>query len=228
MNLSSTVIVRESLGPRVAADLREAIVIGDLPAGDRLVEADLANRYGVSRGPVRDAFRILQAEGLVESRRQGVVVTGIRPDDINELYSLRGALEALAVRIIMDGGDSVPLARLESTVEAMEEAARANDPHGFGEADIDFHNQLCALSGHRRLTDVWEQYKEIMMTLLRLTVFLHQDLDASAAKHRDLFDLIAEGDPVAVEAELASHLDGSRKRMVTVWEQALERRRTKS
>lgn len=228
MTVNPTVIVRESLGPRVAADLREGIVIGDLPAGTRLVEAELAGRYGVSRGPVRDAFRILQAEGLVESARQGVVVTGIGPDDINELYSLRGALEALAVRIIMNGGDRISLARLEATIEAMEAAAEANDPHGFGEADIDFHNQLCTLSGHRRLTDVWEQYKEIMMTLLRLTVFLHQDLDASAAKHRDLFALIKAGDPVVVEAELANHLEGSRKRMVTVWEQALERRRIKS
>jgi DNA-binding FadR family transcriptional regulator len=67
-----------------------------------------------------------------------------------------------------------------------------------------------------------------MMTLLRLTVFLHQNLEANAAKHRELFDLIKAGDPIAAEAELASHLEGSRQRMVTVWEQALERRRIKS
>lgn len=228
VSLSPTVIVRESLGPRVAAGLRQAIVIGDLPAGERLIEADLAERYGVSRGPVRDAFRILQAEGLVESRRQGVVVTGIGSDDINELYSLRGTLEALAVRLVMKGGETISLSRLESTVRDMERAADAKDPEEFGLADIDFHNEICALSGHRRLTDVWQQYKEIMMTLLRLTVFLHQNLEANAAKHRELFDLIKVGDPIAAEAELANHLEGSRLRMVTVWEQALERRRIKS
>lgn len=228
MSLSPTVIIRESLGPRVAAGLREAIVMGDLPEGERLIEADLAERYGVSRGPVRDAFRILQAEGLVESRRQGVVVTGIGPDDINELYSLRGTLEALAVRLVMKGAETTSLARLDDTVQAMERAAGAKDPEAFGLADIDFHNEICALSGHRRLTDVWQQYKEIMMTLLRLTVFLHQNLDANAVKHRELFDLIKAGDPTAAEAELANHLEGSRQRMVTVWETALDRRRTNS
>lgn len=228
MTRSPALIVRESLGPRVAASLREAIVIGDVSAGERLIEAELAERYGVSRGPVRDAFRILQAEGLVESRRQGVVVIGIGPDDINELYSLRGALEALALGLMMGGAREIGISDLEKTVERMQRAADARDPDLFGLADIDFHNTICVLSGHRRLTDVWERYKEIMMTLLRLTVFLHQDLHASAAKHRELFDLIKGGDPREVEAELARHLEDSRQRMVKVWEHALERRRTQT
>lgn len=222
----ATVIQRESLGPRVAAALREAIAAGDLQPGARLIEVDLAEQFGVSRGPVRDAFRILQAEGLVESQQPGMVVTGIGPDDINELYSLRGALEALAVRLVAERCDAGQFERIGRHIERMQQAADASDPAAFALADIDFHNEICVLSGHKRLADVWQQYKETMMTLLRLTFFLDQDLQISTAKHRELFELIRAGDPGAAETELANHLEGSRRRMVQVWQRALERRRT--
>lgn len=223
MALNPTMIVRESLGPQVAAGLREAIVAGEMPAGARLIEAELAERYGVSRGPIRDAFRILQAEGLVEGARQGVVVTGIAATDINELYSLRGALEGLALNRLMQTS-GVQLGALEAAVTRMQYAADAGDLENFGLADIEFHNTICVLSGHRRLADVWEQYKEIMMALLRQTIFAkNHDLQASSEKHLALFRLIRDGDPVAAGAELTAHLEGSRQRMVQFWQQATRR-----
>lgn len=224
--IPSIVIQRESLGPRVASALREAIAAGELQPGERLIEVDLAEQFGVSRGPVRDAFRILQAEGLVESQQPGMVVTGIKPEDINELYSLRGALEALAIGMVTSRADAEQMARIGSFIDKMQAAADRNDPAAFALADIDFHNEICVLSGHKRLADVWQQYKETMMTLLRLTIFLDQDLHVSAASHRELFDLIKSGNPAAAESELENHLEGSRKRMVQVWEKALERRRS--
>lgn len=218
-------IQRESLGPRVAAALREAIAAGDLQPGARLIEVELAEKFGVSRGPVRDAFRILQAEGLVATQQPGMVVTGMGPDDINELYSLRGAIEGLAIRLATGNSTADKVERIGRLVDDMQRAADANDPSGFSTADISFHNEICVLSGHKRLADVWQQYKEVMMTLLRLTIFLDQDLQVSTAKHRDLLDLIKAGDPAAAEEELTDHLEGSRRRMVQVWEKALERQR---
>lgn len=218
------VIQREALGPKVAGALREAIATGELVRGERLIEAELAERFGVSRGPVRDAFTILQGEGLVESQQPGMVVIGIDQESINELYSLRGALEGLAVRLAVARGGKNDLAEVNGHVEVMQRAADAGDPAAFARADIAFHNQICLLSGHKRLADVWQRYREIMMTLLRLTVSPDQDLLASADKHRQLLALIRSGDSAAAEAELASHLDGSRARMVKVWERAVARR----
>lgn len=219
------VIQREALGSQVAAALREAIAAGEFMRGERLIEVDLAEQFGVSRGPIRDAIRILQLEGLVESQGPGMVVTGIDKDSINEVYSLRGAIEGLAVRLAVARRDDGRYEDIARHVEAMERAAAANDPAGFAQADVAFHNQICLASGHKRLADVWQRYEEIMMTLLRLTISLDQDLAASAAKHRSLLELIKAGDSDAAEAEFANHLEGSRARMVKVWERALERRR---
>ena len=220
------IIHREALGSQVAAALREAIAAGKLARGERLIEVDLAAKYGVSRGPIRDAIRILQLEGLVENGSGGVTVAGLDQDDINEIYSLRGAIEGLAVRLIAQRRSHDDYERLGHHVSVMEQAACTSDSASFAQADIAFHNEICLVSRHKRLADVWQRYKAIMMTLLRLTLSPDQDFKASAAKHRKLLDLIRAGDPHAAEAELADHLDGSRARMVRVWEHALERRRS--
>ena len=218
-------INRDALGSQVASALREAIASGQYARGERLIEADLAQAYGVSRGPIRDAFRILQLEGLVDSQQRGVTVIGIDEDAISEIYSLRGAIEGLAVRLAVGRADEAGVKQLSRHVDDMQAAAEVNDPAAFAQADIAFHNAICLLSGHKRLTDVWQQYEGIMMTLLRLTISLDQNLQASTNKHRQLLDLIGAGEPNAAQAELAVHLDGSRERMVKVWKQALQRRR---
>ena len=226
MGKTSTVIIqRQALGSQVAAALREAIAAGEIMRGERLIEVDLAERFGVSRGPIRDAIRILQLEGLVESQSPGVVVTGIDEDGINEVYSLRGAIEGLAVQLTVARRDQERYDGIARHVEAMERAALDNDPAAFAKADVAFHNEICLASGHKRLADVWQGYEAIMMTLLRLTISLDQDLAASAAKHRSLLELIKTGNSGAAEAEFADHLEGSRARMVKVWETALKRRR---
>lgn len=218
-------IQREALGSQVANALREAIAAGELVPGQRLIETDLAEMYGVSRGPVRDAMRILQIEGLIESQPPGMVVVGIDEEAIGEIYSLRGAIEGLAIRLAVERCDEEMASRLLKHVDLMERAASSDNAALFAQADVAFHNEICLVSRHRRLADVWQRYEPIMMTLLRLTISLNQDLVASAGKHRELTDLIRSGDPDAAEAELSRHLDGSRERMVAVWERALARRR---
>lgn len=220
-------IQREALGSRVATELRIAIAAGEFAPGARLIEVDLASHFGVSRGPIRDAFRILQAEGLIEPHQpgSGMVVTGIDQDSIIELYSLRGAIEGLAIRLAVARYDEAQMHLIDQLVVQMERAAQNNDPSAFALADVAFHNEICHLSGHKRLTDVWRQHEGIMMTLLRLTISLDQNLSSSTKAHRLLLDLIRGGDEEAAARELLEHLDRSKQRMINVWEKALERRR---
>lgn len=214
-------INRESLGSQVAAELRTGIISGNLRAGERLIEAELAEGYDVSRGPIRDAFKILLAEGLVEVRRQGVVVASVGASDINDLYSLRAALEKLALSSFMQAGNPKQLSQLKTPVDRMQEAAVAGDLEAFGVADIEFHNTLCLLSGHKRLADVWGQYRAILMAFLRQTIFVEEhDLHASQAKHLELYKLIEDGREDEACAELVRHLEESRRRMVRLWEQS--------
>lgn len=205
---------RKAYGEQVTEYLRNAIVQGELPVGQRLVEEQLANQFGVSRGPIRDALRRLEQESLVESRGTGNYVIGIAESDIDELYSLRQAVESLAADLAMDRTTAEGWAEMDSLVRVLEEAADAQDHVGFAATDIQFHSRIYTLSGHRRLADVWQQYAPILTTLLRTSVLKDADLHESAAKHRLLLELMTAGDKAGVAAELKDHLEGSHQRML--------------
>lgn len=204
-------IARVSLGDRVAHSLRELIIGGGLEAGTHLVEESLAERFGVSRGPIRDALRILEAEGLLESRKRGVFVTGLTDADVEELYSLRQSLESLAVRLAMRSAQSWD--RAGDALERMEKAARMGDPGAFSDADMDFHTEFYRMSRHRRITAVWEQYRPTFTVILDVTNAQGRDLASSAAAHARLLELARAGDEDAALAALTDHLDGARDRL---------------
>jgi len=206
-------IRRQAYGEQITGHLRDAIVRGALPVGQRLVEEHLAEQFGVSRGPIRDALRRLEAESLVESRGAATYVLGIAEADIDELYSLRQAIEGLAVQLAMERSRDSDWAELAVLVEALDRAAMARDHETFAGLDTQFHSLIYAHSGHRRLADIWEQYAPILTTLIRSTLDVDADLQESADKHRLLLELMMSGDHPAVAAELHNHLEGSRSRM---------------
>ncbi len=212
------VIVREPLGRQVANHLRDAIVRGELGAGQRLVETEIAEQLNVSRGPVRDGLRILATEGLVAKQGQGVTVLRLDDTDIEELYSLRAAIETLALGITMARAGQPDLSGLEAILLEMNDAADRGDTAAFTRADAGFHTTLCEMSGHRRATAVWRQLEPTTVALLRVTIQQDRDLRKTAAKHRLLADLIAAGDPRPALAELDAHLAGSRDRMLQAWQ----------
>src|SRR5450755_4185891 len=102
---------RKSLGEDVAERLRDAILHGELSPGQRLREEELSARIQVSRGPVRDAFILLEQEGLVRSsRNRGVSVVELTRTDLQEIYTLRSVLEPLAISLAIEQGDASDLA----------------------------------------------------------------------------------------------------------------------
>lgn len=206
---------KKAFGEQVTEQLRNAIVRGNLPVGQRLVEEQLAGQFGVSRGPIRDALRRLEQESLVESRGTGTYVMGIVDADIDELYSLRQAVEGLATDLAMEHTSSTGWTKMALLVDVLEKAADDGDHDVFAATDIEFHSLIYVLSGHRRLSDIWHQYAPMLTTLLRTTVLEDIDLHDSAAKHRFLLDLMMSGDREAVAAELRDHLENSHQRMLT-------------
>lgn len=204
-----------ALGQHVVDHLRRLIITGDLQAGTHLVESQLSESFNVSRGPVRDALRQLETEGLVESRRRGVFVIGLRSEDIEELYLLRQVLEAEAVRLCMEAGSD--LTEAGSALDRMGAAAERADPVGFAEADLDFHTAFYAHSGHRRLGSIWQQYRPTFAGMLSVTNAEDRDLAPIHRDHVELLDLIGAGDHAAVAPVLREHIDGSRTRMLTAY-----------
>lgn len=202
-----------SLGEQVADIIRRRIVRGELAQGDRLTEEGVAEEFGVSRGPVRDAVSLLVYEGLVESRRpRGIYVRGLTLDDIEQLYSLRGALEQLALRrALMAGAET--WRPVGEHVERMERAADASNHAEFYRADVDFHSAFYELAGHSRLLATWRQYEPTFKALLEVTINHDEDLHESAESHRALYELILGGDADRVADALADHLERAEARM---------------
>ena len=210
-------VVREALGQQVANYLRAAIVRGELTTGQRLVETDIAESLEVSRGPVRDGFKILEVEGLIGKRGQGYVVLSLADSDIRELYSLREALESLALRLTMEHSPLPDLTPLRETIARMRIAAETRDVQAFARADIGFHAALCDVSGHRRVASVWRQHEPITTALIGATVLLDSDLHKTTDRHLDIVRLIEAGDIDDALAELHDHLHGSEQNMRDAW-----------
>jgi len=213
--MSSVQVQRSrSLGRQVADVLRQRIVRGEILPGSRLVEEAVAEEFAVSRGPVRDAFTQLSFERLVEVRKPaGVFVIGLTLDDVEQLYSLRGALEALALRRAMRVEDDERWRESEASVEAMLESARRQDAEAFLAADLVFHSRIYDLAEHPRLLGAWEQYKPTFEALLDVTIHQDRDLTDAAEDHAQLLQTMRSGDEEAASAALARHLEGSHARM---------------
>lgn len=214
--MSDTVRRGESLGAQIANVLRQRIVRGILAPGERITEEALAEEFDVSRGPVRDALTQLSFEELVRIQRpRGVFVVGLTGDDVDQLYSLRGALEQLALsRAIRVEHDS-RWRMMADAVQRMADAADAGDHAAFVEADLDFHSQIYALADHPRLEGAWRQYLPTFTALLDVTINHDDDLHDSAGDHVALMDVMRSGDADRAAEVLTAHLNGARDRMLS-------------
>ncbi|MEK7278368.1 MAG: GntR family transcriptional regulator, partial [Chloroflexota bacterium] len=115
-------VEEKSLRDHVAENIRRAIEAGVLKPRDRLVEAEIAAQMGISRAPVREAIRLLEQEGFVTTTpRKGTFIVELERQDIEEIYSLRSALEGLAVKMAMPHLDATEMDALESLVNDMRE-----------------------------------------------------------------------------------------------------------
>lgn len=214
--MTQTVKRGESLGAQVAGVLRQRIVSGELAPGARITEEALAEEFAVSRGPIRDALTQLSFEMLVEVQRpRGVYITGLTTDDVDQLYSLRGALEQLALSRAMRVEDDARWSAMAAAVARMETAADAGDHAAFVAADLEFHSQIYALADHPRLQGAWSQYLPTFAALLEVTINHDDDLHESSGDHVTLMGVMRTGTPDQAAEVLAAHLDGARDRMLS-------------
>lgn len=210
-----------ALGKHVLDELRRRIITGELAVGTHLVEKRLSQTFDVSRGPIRDALRQLETEGLVESRRRGVYVIGLTTEDLAELYSLRQVLEAEAVRLCMNLETGIDATDARHALDQMRDAAENSDPVTFASADLAFHSSFYAQSGHRRLASFWEQYRPTFADMLGVTNTVDGDLRPTYRDHEDLLRIIQTGEVEQVMPKLRTHIEGSHDRMLAAYRRYL-------
>jgi len=192
-----------------AADrIRDEILSGRLTRGERLVEAKIAAALHVSRGPVREAFKLLRAEGLLqEEPRRGTYVVSLSPDDVRELYDLRAAVEARAAKLVARSRDERDLALLRSRLDTLARAASEGDVRAVSRADLEFHEAVARCSGNGRLLAVFQRSAPLLKTLLALDEHLYASLDEVADEHRPMLEAIELGDGDLASRRFEEHVE---------------------
>jgi DNA-binding GntR family transcriptional regulator len=193
--------------------MRDAILSGELPAGEKLVEADLAMRFGTSRGPIREAVRELVREGLiVEYPRRGNVVSTLTARDLAEVYGVREALELEAVQRLIERRDGTVLRQLERHLDDLERGYEylKNIVH-----DLAFHRTLIAASGNERMIAIHEQMLMQTAHLLRTAAAANPTLQSTVRKsaHRDILAALVAGDADATVKAIKAHYQYAGERL---------------
>jgi DNA-binding GntR family transcriptional regulator len=198
---------RGNMPSEVAHVLREAILDGSLPPGIWLREAEVARELKVSRTPVRDAFRVLDAEGLVTiNANQGAVVSMMTSDDVLELYAVRTTLEALAARLAARRAPERCLSEFSRLIPEMKAAA---DEERFGDLsklNLQFHIVVLAASGNRYLERALSQIQSASRRFPDPTLQLPGRAQESLREHISLADAISMGDVEGAEKLAAEHM----------------------
>ncbi|MFH8500644.1 GntR family transcriptional regulator [Streptomyces coeruleorubidus] len=196
---------RRGLADEVADRIREAIFSGAYAPGAPLREVELSGVLQVSRGPVREALRALEREGLVHCAwHRGTVVTTLSADDVAELDSLRGALEDLAVQQVIAHASEDDLAAIDKAAGAME---NTTDPHTMVRLDIAFHDAIFAATGHQRLAAAWDAIRCQVHLFLLTRIGLSTDgyLDCVPKEHHALAAALRARDTEAALPLFAAH-----------------------
>lgn len=208
------VVQSEALWERVVSALRRAILMGELTPDTHLKEPLLAQRFGVSRLPIREAIAQLDREGLVRLEpRRGAFVIGVSDQDISDIYECRMLLEMGAIRRAAARVDDQALAELEDYVTAMDAAVTNSQPQALATADMAFHRRLVTLSGNRALVNAWAPVAPLIETILGISdaTCASTDLPEAVHGHRKIIRALAQHDAAGTEDLLRAHLAGGER-----------------
>lgn len=213
--LSLEPVVHESLKSKVARSLRLAIQTGQLEPGQRLVEEEIANQLGVSRVPVREAIRVLEADGLlVTEHGRGASVANPSVVDIEEIYGLRIALESYCLGKIIEKGDETAVDLLQPLVDKMSKWRSGDDRSELLELDLIFHERMCEMANNERLLSTWRSQMAQLRMLLVLSDAYLEDPGGIERGHQRIVDAIGRRDLTECREVLQYHFDKSKARIL--------------
>lgn len=200
-------VVQESTPSMIASRLREAIASGVLPPGTRLSEAKLAAQLGISRGPLREGMQRLTQEGLLVSiRNRGLFVTEMTPDNIEDMYVARQAVERAAARCVLARDPAAAGAALLGVVDRMEQAARSGDVSRVSKADVEFHQTLVTQAASPRLSRMQRTLLTETRMCIRALEETYPDNASRVEEHRAIAEAIRDGRAEDADKLLIAHM----------------------
>jgi DNA-binding GntR family transcriptional regulator len=193
---------------RVVAALRGEIVAGRLKPGDKLVESELSERMGVSRGPVREALRQLEQEGLVLlSPYRSTEVLGISQEEVEQvLVPIRLILERFAFSHALRRMNEEDFDRLEGLIREMSVAAERGDLDGIVETDVGFHEFVISKSGQTHCLQIWRAIIPRVRAYFYSDGLWRQNSEEVIDEHRELLLVLRTRDEARVLTEVDKHI----------------------
>lgn len=210
-NIRFETITYRGLWSNVLSSLRKYVLNGELKPGDQLIEATIANQMQVSRGPVRDALKQLENEGLVVNiPRKGTFVRKLNKEDFKQIYELRAYLESLAVKLAIEKLDENPelISFLTKVVKQMGEVAKEEDIAQIADFDLEFHRAICESSKNHYLIEAWMRIRSLIRLCL-ITDLAYKNYLKTEQDHNMIIDAIMGKNINLGEERIKSHIGSS-------------------
>ncbi len=206
-----------ALYQQVAERLRERIFSHELPAGTWVDEQALAEQYGISRTPLREALKVLAAEGLVTLKpRRGCYVTEISERDLDEVFSVMAMLEGECARESAGRATKDDLKKLQAIHADLEKAAAAHDIDRFFEANQAFHHALQSIADNRWLLHVIEDLRKVIKLSRHHSLFSEGRLEQSLLEHRGILEAVLARDAAVAETRMREHIRSGRAALARI------------
>jgi DNA-binding GntR family transcriptional regulator len=198
----------ESLSDIVRAALERMIMSGELPPGERLNELVLAARLGVSRGPLREALRGLQQEGLVsgDAGQRGMSVRRLDATELAELYDARALLQGFTCALAAKRAKPEQVEELQAQLVALEQALRSGDTALYYRLNLEFHEIMLRVAAHRRGAAMYRALLKESHPLRRLMLETAGNREASHLEHQRMVEAVARGDAEAARQAGEAHV----------------------
>jgi DNA-binding GntR family transcriptional regulator len=220
LDFKPTVLVEQ-----VSRVLSDAIMEGTLKGGEQLIEDELRREFGISRSPLREAFRDLEKKGLVEIvPRRGTFVKAVTRKDIEEHFPVRAALEGLAAREALAQITAEDIMEIEETLHRMTKAAQRKDAKTYREHHLLFHEIFINASGNDLLIRVLQTLRMHNMWYRLAYRYYKEDFDQSLQIHHEILEMFRDPDtsPLEIERTVRNHIEIHKERFLLYLQQQEE------
>ena len=217
MTLRANLTTGQGLALTISEQLKQLIYVGEFKPGKRLNEAALALRMGTSRGPVREAIRILAGTGLVTAvKNRGVYVREISVNEMLEIYDLRALVFSFAAARAADNITDETRKKFENVLDQMDTAALTEDSDAYYLLNLEFHGLIITLSGNERVRRAYQEYVQELHLFRRQNFDKPGNMRRSNVEHRRIYEAISKGQSAKAESHAKIHILAGRGRLLAM------------
>lgn len=216
----------QTISQNAYESLKHAILLGEIPAGTRLIETHYAKLLHISRTPLREAIRLLEQDGLVAfSENRGATVSGFTIDDIEETFTIRNALMMLLLPSVVANVTEDDLRTLRDVVEQMDVSQRNEDAERLSVQNRAFHKTLEHISDKKRILRVVDSQEELIIRFSALAIAGVVRRSRAQEEHHQMLELLQRRDVAALSKLMSHHLEESKQSCLDAFEKKFHGRK---